>query len=199
MTPYRTLAQAFVARWVSQMQEMDLEPRRDMRCLDVGAKGQRGAISRSWQRWQSVDIQRGPCVTVQADMGSLPFHEDLFDLVKATDVLYHAARPWVVLEELARVLHRGGRLIVTVPYVVGRVEPGDKAHWSQEAWQSMLSGAGLIDALVEPLSGPPVTLLHLVATWTDSRLVEHLLPLVRRFDAPSAWAPCGFGIVATKP
>ena len=63
-------------------------------------------------RWcrekQLPPVERG-------DLCALPFPEDHFDLVLATDVLEHIDEPGVGVAELRRVLRPGGTLIVTVP------------------------------------------------------------------------------------
>jgi len=63
-------------------------------------------------RWcrekQLPPVERG-------DLCALPFPEDHFDLVLATDVLEHIDEPDAGVAELRRVLRPGGTLIVTVP------------------------------------------------------------------------------------
>jgi SAM-dependent methyltransferase len=51
----------------------------------------------------------------RGDLCALPFPEDHFDLVLATDVLEHIDEPDAAVAELRRVLRPGGTLIVTVP------------------------------------------------------------------------------------
>jgi len=51
----------------------------------------------------------------RGDLCALPFPEDHFDLVIATDVLEHIDEPDAGVAELRRVLRPGGTLIVTVP------------------------------------------------------------------------------------
>lgn len=52
---------------------------------------------------------------VQADARQLPFGKDSFDLVVASEVLEHVSNPAVVLQEMRRVLRRGGYAIIGVP------------------------------------------------------------------------------------
>ena len=55
------------------------------------------------------------------DMHSLPYPDDLFDLVVHSDTLEHVAHPVKALAECRRVLKAGGWLCFTVPTVVGRL------------------------------------------------------------------------------
>lgn len=50
-----------------------------------------------------------------ADICALPFADDSFDLVLATDIIEHVADDARALSELRRVLKPGGRLLLTVP------------------------------------------------------------------------------------
>jgi SAM-dependent methyltransferase len=62
-----------------------------------------------------LDRARGAvdAALVPADIGSLPFAPDSFDVAIANHVLYHAADPTQAIGELARVLAPRGRLIAT--------------------------------------------------------------------------------------
>lgn len=52
---------------------------------------------------------------VVADSTALPFENNEFDCVFATDVIEHIENDEAALKELARVLRPGGKLIITVP------------------------------------------------------------------------------------
>jgi SAM-dependent methyltransferase len=100
----------------------------------------------------------GGIETVEADVRSLPFPDRSFDQVLLVSTLEHVGADNTVyglvaeregrdarltaLRELARVLRRGGSLLLTVP--LG--EPGDHGWFRQEeeqGWTSLLSDAGL--------------------------------------------------------
>jgi SAM-dependent methyltransferase len=51
----------------------------------------------------------------QADLGSLPFPDDSFDLAVCFEVIEHVLRPHPILSELARVLAPGGVLAISTP------------------------------------------------------------------------------------
>jgi SAM-dependent methyltransferase len=56
---------------------------------------------------------------VRCGIAELPFANDTFDLVTANMVFEHLDDPGVQLKEIARVLKRGGRLILHTPNVFG--------------------------------------------------------------------------------
>jgi len=53
---------------------------------------------------------------VVADAFSLPFNENVFDVIIAAEIVEHVADPKVFIRKLMRVLKPGGLLIVTTPY-----------------------------------------------------------------------------------
>jgi 2-polyprenyl-3-methyl-5-hydroxy-6-metoxy-1,4-benzoquinol methylase len=55
----------------------------------------------------------------QADIQALPFENNLFDTVVSCETIEHVPNPRLAVDELARVLKPGGRLILTTPNYFG--------------------------------------------------------------------------------
>lgn len=72
--------------------------------------------------------RRGFDDVVLAGLEALPFEDDRFDLVFATDVLEHVEDDLAVLRELRRVSAPGAVLLVTVPVYPALWGPFDVAH-----------------------------------------------------------------------
>jgi len=53
---------------------------------------------------------------IAADSFSLPFLNDSFDVVIASEIIEHVVDPAKFVKELSRVVKKGGRLLVTTPY-----------------------------------------------------------------------------------
>jgi SAM-dependent methyltransferase len=53
---------------------------------------------------------------ITADSFHLPFSNDLFDCIIASEIIEHVAEPSNFVKELFRVIKKGGRLIITTPY-----------------------------------------------------------------------------------
>jgi SAM-dependent methyltransferase len=65
------------------------------------------------------EVDAADCIgTVQGDATRLPFADGSFDRVIASEVLEHIPDDGAALEELARVLRKGGTMAVTVPSFV---------------------------------------------------------------------------------
>ncbi|WP_020526573.1 methyltransferase domain-containing protein [Flexithrix dorotheae] len=54
---------------------------------------------------------------------SIPYQDDMFDTVLLTDVLEHISNPKNLVSEINRVLKKGGKVIITVPFFYWIHEP----------------------------------------------------------------------------
>lgn len=79
----------------------------------------------------------------------LPFTSEAFDLVASLEILEFTPRPRETLQEMARVLRRGGWMLVT-----NRVGPEARwilgKTWSRERFPEVLRSIGLVDVEVFP-------------------------------------------------
>ncbi len=88
-------------------------PITDFTALDIGAGAAEplpGAVR------LDRSIRCAPHVVADLDSGALPFREGSFARVAAFDVLEHVADMPAVMEEIHRVLRRGGVLRLTTPH-----------------------------------------------------------------------------------
>ena len=58
-----------------------------------------------------------PNLDVIADAHFLPFKDKSFDIIYSIAVLEHVKKPWVVAEEMARILRPGGYVVLEVPFL----------------------------------------------------------------------------------
>ncbi len=123
------------------------------RVLDVGGARRRGRFRPPpGARWIVADLAGGG--DVRADIVALPFRPGAFDAVKATEVLEHVPDPAAALRECARVLHAGGHLVVTVPFLERlHGDPGDYARFTETMWARLLAEAGLRAVRIAPQGG----------------------------------------------
>jgi len=54
---------------------------------------------------------------VIADAHFLPFKSECLDIVYSIAVLEHVRRPWIVADEIFRVLHPGGHIVLELPFL----------------------------------------------------------------------------------
>ncbi len=65
----------------------------------------------------SADILPAPWLDVSCDAQCMPFRDESFSNIVLLDVLHHIPRPLLFLFEAARVLRRGGRLVILDPAI----------------------------------------------------------------------------------
>jgi len=93
-----------------------------------------------------------------ADGQYLPFRGACFDTVVAFQVLEHVPEPGRLVAEAARVLRRGGRLVLTAPHIWGiHEEPADFYRFTGYGLAHLARAAGLEVLETRALAGYWVT------------------------------------------
>ena len=120
-------------------------PRRSKRVLDIGC-GDGVLLSLiGGGRLYGVDLDqtsldyaatRVKAKLVKAAAENLPFKANFFDLVIATEIIEHLAKPELMLAEIKRVLKLGGRVILTTP-VKSATGLADKLHHQEFTPQAL--------------------------------------------------------------
>ncbi len=137
----------------------------------VGADVATAAVARAARRHPDIEF-----VVVPLD-GPLPFDDGAFELVWASEVIEHVADTAVWLSEVRRVLHPGGRLLLTTPSH-GRVpvfvrgvdrfsEPlGDHLHlYTRRSLARLLQEFGFGSVRIRVVGGVPLL-------WRTSLMAE---------------------------
>ena len=120
------------------------------RVLDVGAG------EAPWREWMphaeyvGLDVEsanefgmKRQADVVYYDGGSFPFADASFDHVISVEVLEHVPDPVQFLSEIARVLRKGGTLILTVPWSARLHHvPHDYSRFSRFALRALLASSG---------------------------------------------------------
>ena len=135
----------------------------------TGAEVAEAAIERARGQYPELDFRLVPFD------GPLPFEDNAFDLVWASEVIEHVADTGRWLSEVRRVLAPGGRLLITTPSH-GRLrllvhglesysEPlGDHLHlYTRRALASLLREFGFAAVEVRVAGGPPLMRSTLLA------------------------------------
>lgn len=154
-------------------------------------------------------------VDVLATAYDIPLEAETFDTVLMTEVLEHLETPDAALAEAERLLRRGGKIILTTPFIwVLHEEPRDFFRYTPHGLRYLLENAGFADVNVRPISGQWATLGLLTGyalrkRWPGKRRIEPALELLTRgihrlavrldeakFDPWMSWDHLA---VATKP
>jgi 2-polyprenyl-3-methyl-5-hydroxy-6-metoxy-1,4-benzoquinol methylase len=135
----------------------------------IGVEVAESAIDRARAAHPGLDFRLAPIG------GPLPLEDATFDLVWASEVIEHVADTAAWLNELRRVLKRGGRILTTTPNHTRLLialrglerysEPlGDHLHlYTRRSLRDTLSGQGFENIGIAARAGPPVLRRMLVA------------------------------------
>jgi SAM-dependent methyltransferase len=89
------------------------------------------------------------------DLASIPVPDASFGAVLCTEVLEHHPEPIMVVKELARILHPGGKLILTAPLGSGIHQEPYHYYGGYTPWwyERFLTAAGFDKICIEPNEG----------------------------------------------
>jgi len=144
------------------------------RTLDVGCGFGRGIVA--FQNAVGLDIclpflrtarNYTPHEYVLADAQSLPFRSEIFDFVSMTEVIEHLDTPEKSIDEIIRVLVRGGKFAVQTPNnkVTGRMidkKYGHMKEYSRKEIVDMLREKGL---KIETVTGSTIPYIPTTHKW----------------------------------
>lgn len=140
--------------------------------LNLGAgSGQLHPAQPAGLRYVHLDLVPHPGLDVIADAHHLPFPDESFDAVFSNSALEHVIKPWVVAEEMTRVLKPGGRIYVQLPFLVPIHHEFDFWRFTDRGIQSLFDGLTPVD---QGVSGGPTCALaqflyEYIRLWAPSR------------------------------
>lgn len=142
----------------------------------------------------------------------IPLAAGIFDTILATDVLEHIADPFLLWQEISRLLSPGGHVIVTVPFLYGIHEmPHDYYRYTEFALKNFCEQNSLEIVELNAYGGSPEVFINLFAKHLAfSRLLSQIILFLgtgfihssigRKLSAATSYRyPFGYVLVATKP
>jgi SAM-dependent methyltransferase len=191
----------------------------DQRTLDLGC-GQSPSAPFFPNRI-GVDIAWAPGIDVIADAHHLPFAAASFKQIVCSEVLEHLSHTQKSIEEMGRVLDRGGRVIVTAPFIYPVHEaPDDYQRFTEFGLKHLFTSSGFSVEKVEALYTEEQTLAILLQRIAYQRqdsllrrysylLIAHFIFRFFRTNAPryqdierrtpGPFMTAGYLLVAYKP
>jgi hypothetical protein len=132
----------------------------EMRVLEIGSR----LVTRakpfgkdlSGAEYVGFDLYEGPNVDVVGDAHKLSaYFDERFDLIFSSAVFEHLAMPWIVAEEIAKLLNLGGYVFVETHYSYSSHErPWHFFQFSEEALKVLFSPAMGFECIEAGVSNP---------------------------------------------
>jgi SAM-dependent methyltransferase len=158
-------------------------------------------------------LHPSPCLDLTCDLnGSLPLPDEEFDTILLTDVLEHVQEPSRLWSEMSRLLRKGGKLIVGVPFLYPIHEaPHDYFRYTEHTLRMYCERSGLLLVSLETFGGLAATLVSFwgrfvgrsgMLSWMSERVASLLLgsPIGKVSEArTSRQFPLAYCLVAQKP
>lgn len=191
--------------------------------LDIGGKkkNKRGQFEPpehhaiSW-KYLNIDPSTHPDFCCSAE--NIPASEEMFDIVLMTEVLEHLKHPHKVLEECHRVLVKGGKIIISIPFLYGiHGDPDDYQRWTSAGIQRELEKAGFIILEIHAMGSLFGVLYDLIrnsfglASKNKSNIINRIiysyclpvlstlfLSLDQKYEYKSKWITTGYYVVGRK-
>ena len=119
----------------------------------------------------------------------MPFADNSFDTLMATEVLEHCPDPVLTLTEMQRVLKPGGLLFFTVPFLWYLHEvPHDEYRYTPFALQRILEQSGLEQIEIKAHGGWDMAMAQMLGLWiaftkkgkSQKRWAKWLNPFIKR-------------------
>jgi SAM-dependent methyltransferase len=132
-------------RWVKRLPEGGIS------VLDVGGRIQpyRDLLDARCIRYVAVDTRNTALVDVVGAAQDLPVADEIFDLVFCTQVLEYLPGPQTALNEIRRVLKKGGFLFLSVPAVFPRDSESEYWRFLPAALRLLLSDFSSVEVAAE--------------------------------------------------
>jgi len=111
--------------------------------LGAGSAKYRSIINKKASEYITFDMVEGDNVDIVGNVLDLPFEKESFDSVISTQVLEHVEKPWVMIEEIYRILKKDGICILTAPFLQPyHADPSDYFRYTVEGMRSLFKNQG---------------------------------------------------------
>ena len=151
LSPVYPKHRMLVRRLVNQLPE-------DSTLLNLGSGNTR--LSESIVNIDVIDYAN---VDIIAEVTNLPFKEQTIDCVVSIAVLEHVENPTEAVSEIARVLKKGGKAYVYVPFMMGfHASPADYNRWTMPGLALLFKNFKIISKVSV---GPTSALLWIFQEW----------------------------------
>jgi len=153
--------------------------------LDLGSGVGRASYHRFFENKDAHIISLdGQHNNIDFENDSLPYEKEIFDSVLVFNLLEHVYHYNFLLSEIRRVLTPGGRVIGTIPFLVGyHADPRDFFRYTSDALRNIFHEAGFKNVEIVILGRGPLSVGYSQIEFLIPRIIKIiLLPAVLLLD-----------------
>lgn len=109
----------------------------------AGTAKYRNIITSQSSEYITFDVRSNTSADIIGDALNPPFSDSTFDTVVTTQVLEHVEKPWVMVDQISRILKTGGICIATAPFMVPyHADPYDFFRYTNIGIESLFKNSG---------------------------------------------------------
>ena len=165
--------------------------------IDIGARNHYYSRWMRYHSFLSLDSDAATGCDIVADASMIPADSNSFDTVLCISVLEHLYEPERAVYEFHRVLKKGGRVIISVPFLHPyHADPQDYHRFTEDTLKKMFSCFRIVK--IVPFGNRCHALWQCLAYGRMAYIFGWFNSLVAKINAQDDKFPLGFIVVAMK-
>ena len=186
----------------NSLRQIDLKKYCEVLIVGCGQDPFRNLFSNNINYTRSDIIKISGVTDIVADAQDMPFHNEHFDCILATELFEHCERPNDFISESYRVLIKDGVLVFSVPFLFHiHADPSD--YWRPTIYAIKTLTKDFSDVKIYPQGNRLSVISDLITTafnnskiFVPLRIFNHLVARLPQFNNSSA--PSGYLVTAKK-
>jgi SAM-dependent methyltransferase len=111
----------------------------------------------------AFDIVHGKNINIVGDVLNPPFANETFDTIVSTQVMEHVEKPWILVNQIKRILKPGGVCIMTAPFLIPyHADPNDFFRYTRQGLESLFKNEGFIVEECGKYGNAPLILAEMI-------------------------------------